>query len=49
MSASHVFISWGLMNKGGEAIILKTHISNVSSSNLGSFMADFDNHFLNSL
>jgi len=34
------------MNRGGVAIILKTHISNVSSSNLGSFNADFANHFL---
>jgi len=37
------------MNKGGVAIILKTHISNVSSSNLGSFMADFAINFLNPL
>lgn len=37
------------MNNGGVAIILKTHISNVSSSNLGSFMVDFANHILNPL
>lgn len=37
------------MNKGGVAIIPKTHISNVSSSNLGSLMADFAHHFLNPL
>jgi hypothetical protein len=49
VSASHVFIYEGLMDKGCVAIIVKTHISNVSSSNLGSFMDNFANHFLNSL
>jgi len=49
VSANHVFINEGLMNKGGVAIILITHISNVSSSNLGSFLADFANHVLNPL
>jgi hypothetical protein len=47
MSASDVFTYAGLKNMGGVAIILKNHISNVSISNLGSFMADFDYHFLN--
>jgi hypothetical protein len=37
------------MNMGGVAIILKTHILNVSSSNLGSFMVDFAKYFLNPL
>jgi hypothetical protein len=49
VSANHVFINEGLVNKGGVAIILLAHISNVFSSNLGSFLADFTNHVLNPL